>query len=215
MTMTAREALEITLTFFSEEALRAYPNMDRIEKRVLALRDSLNKHPDCEDHCQLREHKGYDSCQRTGRCEYFYATRDSLPQEGALANFKMPFYPDECAAGSNLGSPRSVQNDTQRIAALERLYRAVMVHDRGHGRETFLLNQEQAAEALHTIARSDAVQSETVKPDTAKVPQNWAVFCGICGSKWSVPYHHPGKSLCDECVRKFAAPSPSGVEESK
>jgi hypothetical protein len=101
MTMTAHQALEITLTFFSEEALRAYPNMDRIEKRILAL-------------------------------------RDSLPQE-------------------------SVVNDS-------------------------------------------------AKPDTANVPQNWAVFCGICDSKWSVPYHHPGKSICDECVRKYATPSPSGVE---
>ena len=61
----------------------------------------------------------------------------------------------------------------------------------------------------------ESAQSESVKPDTAKVPQNWAVFCGICDSKWSVPYHHPGKSICDECVRKYATPSPSGVEESK
>ena len=28
------------------------------------------KHPDCEDKCQLKEHKGYHDCSRTGRCEY-------------------------------------------------------------------------------------------------------------------------------------------------
>ena len=27
------------------------------------------KHPDCEDRCQLKEHKGYDTCQVAGLCQ--------------------------------------------------------------------------------------------------------------------------------------------------
>ena len=30
----------------------------------------MDKHAECEDRCQLREHKGYDSCQLAGRCEW-------------------------------------------------------------------------------------------------------------------------------------------------
>ena len=30
-------------------------------------------------------------------------------------------------------------------------------------------------------------------------PQRWAVYCGICRKQWSVPYYHPGKSVCDDC----------------
>ena len=70
--------------------------------------------------------------------------------------------------------------------------------------------------AVNAMLAAAPSPSESEQPiNAAKVPQNWAVFCGICDSKWSVPYHHPGKSICDECVRKYATPSPSGVEESK
>ena len=31
------------------------------------------KHPDCEDCCQILEHKGYHTCSQTGRCEMFEA----------------------------------------------------------------------------------------------------------------------------------------------
>jgi hypothetical protein len=30
----------------------------------------------------------------------------------------------------------------------------------------------------------------------------WAVFCGGCLKQWSVPYQHPGKSICAECEAK-------------
>ena len=30
----------------------------------------MDKHQDCEDRCQLREHKGYDTRSRVGRCEW-------------------------------------------------------------------------------------------------------------------------------------------------
>lgn len=30
----------------------------------------MTKHPDCEDRCQVLEHKGYHSCTHTGRCEH-------------------------------------------------------------------------------------------------------------------------------------------------
>ena len=29
----------------------------------------MNKHPDCEDRCQLLEHKGYHTCALSGQCE--------------------------------------------------------------------------------------------------------------------------------------------------
>ena len=29
----------------------------------------MNKHPDCEDRCQILEHKGYHTCSQTGQCE--------------------------------------------------------------------------------------------------------------------------------------------------
>jgi len=44
----------------------------------------MNKHPDCEDRCQILEHKGYHDCAQTGRCELLDAAHDS---EG------MPFTP--------------------------------------------------------------------------------------------------------------------------
>lgn len=34
---------------------------------------------------------------------------------------------------------------------------------------------------------------------TPPAAQRWAVFCGFCRKQWSVPYQHPGKSICAEC----------------
>jgi hypothetical protein len=31
----------------------------------------------------------------------------------------------------------------------------------------------------------------------------WAVFCAGCRKEWSVPYQHPGKSICSECESKL------------
>ena len=42
----------------------------------------MDKHPDCEDRCQLREHKGYIDCQLTGRCAWL--TADSSVVEQSL-----------------------------------------------------------------------------------------------------------------------------------
>lgn len=33
----------------------------------------------------------------------------------------------------------------------------------------------------------------------------WAVFCGGCRKEWSVPYQHPGKSICADCEAKLKA----------
>jgi hypothetical protein len=33
-------------------------------------------------------------------------------------------------------------------------------------------------------------------------PQRWAVFCGGCRKEWTLPYAHPGKSICAECEAK-------------
>ena len=32
--------------------------------------NAMTKHPDCEDCCQIYEHKGYISCQLSGQCAY-------------------------------------------------------------------------------------------------------------------------------------------------
>jgi hypothetical protein len=126
------------------------------------------------------------------------ALRDSLPQEGALANFKMPFYPDECAAGSNLGSPRSVQNDTVQPLADGDLAAQRAIHD-------------------------SCLRSETVKPDTAKDAEKYRWLT----SMWPLQitrlvhnFHTVGPTSSDvhgaiDAAMLAAAPSPSGVEESK
>ena len=41
---------------------------------------------------------------------------------------------------------------------------------------------------------------ECAEPAAAGVSE-WKVFCAICKKEWSVPYHHPGKSICNECER--------------
>src|SRR3990167_4969416 len=33
----------------------------------------VKKHPDCEDRCMLREHKGYHTCSQTGLCNFALA----------------------------------------------------------------------------------------------------------------------------------------------
>mgnify|MGYP001593685742 FL=1 len=47
----------------------------------------MNKHPDCEDRCQILEHKGYHDCSRTGRCELLEAMTDktSAPEQELIA----------------------------------------------------------------------------------------------------------------------------------
>jgi len=42
-------------------------------------RQLAEKHPDCEDRCQLREHKRYRDCAETGECAYA-ATLSEAPQ---------------------------------------------------------------------------------------------------------------------------------------
>lgn len=40
-------------------------------------------HPDCEDRCQLLEHKGYHTCAHTGRCEQLAAAPVGNGVDGA------------------------------------------------------------------------------------------------------------------------------------
>jgi hypothetical protein len=37
----------------------------------------------------------------------------------------------------------------------------------------------------------------------SEAEHSWAVFCAICGDKWSVEGHHPGRSVCESCVAEF------------
>lgn len=60
----------------------------------------MNKHPDCEDRCQLLEHKGYHTCSQTGRCEQLVATtpdRSTTPRTDAVVDKLIPiqFLPQE------------------------------------------------------------------------------------------------------------------------
>ena len=41
----------------------------------------MKKHPDCEDRCQILEHKGYYDCTNTGRCEFLEAMTDTKAVE--------------------------------------------------------------------------------------------------------------------------------------
>lgn len=38
------------------------------------LTETPAKHPDCEDRCQLKEHKGYRNCSETGQCQFKEST---------------------------------------------------------------------------------------------------------------------------------------------
>lgn len=33
----------------------------------------------------------------------------------------------------------------------------------------------------------------------------WNVFCAICDRIWAVDGHHPGRSICPDCERKYRA----------
>ena len=46
-----------------------------LEECVDAVNKWGSKHPDCEDRCQILEHKGYHDCTNTGRCELLEAQR--------------------------------------------------------------------------------------------------------------------------------------------
>ena len=53
---------------------------------------------------------------------------------------------------------------------------------------------------------SDIVSDGGMDPRNQPEPQRWAVFCGGCKKQWSVPYQHPGKSICADCESKLNEP---------
>ena len=55
---------------------------------------------------------------------------------------------------------------------------------------------------------------ECAEPAAAGVSE-WKVFCAICKKEWSVPYHHPGKSICNECERHSLAERADRVSEER
>jgi hypothetical protein len=69
---------------------------------------------------------------------------------------------------------------------------------------------EEAIAALQSIISQDALDKMAdnarelgldYEPAVQEV-RLWAVFCGGCRKEWSVPYQHPGKSICAECEAK-------------
>ena len=52
------------------------------------------------------------------------------------------------------------------------------------------------------IGNGPTTLTAAIAPLLAEQPaqqERWAVFCGICRKEWSVPYQHPGKSVCENC----------------
>jgi hypothetical protein len=69
----------------------------------------------------------------------------------------------------------------------------------------------KAITALQSIISQDALDKKAenarelgldYEPAPAQEVRLWAVFCGECRKEWSVPYQHPGKSICAECEAK-------------
>jgi len=75
-----------------------------------------------------------------------------------------------------------------------------------------------AAPVQEPVAQySDIVSDGGLDPrnkfDLPPTAQRWAVFCGGCRKEWSVPYQHPGKSICVECEAKCATTPPAAQRQ--
>jgi hypothetical protein len=57
------------------------------------------------------------------------------------------------------------------------------------------------------MAKSEAIRDYREAGQYAE----WAVFCAVCEKRWSVPYRHPGKSICEDCEKKAKAAVPSAT----
>lgn len=169
MTMTAREALEKAaeicrkpreyLGGASSTRLKAWAEC---EAAILALRDSLPQES-AQNDTPATEPTEPEEIQivleRYENAIKVLAERGDEDDEDEMntARAELMGVLQRALAAATASCAQS--ETPARAAALERLYLAVMVHDRGMGRETFILNQEQASEALHTIARFDAPPS--------------------------------------------------------
>jgi hypothetical protein len=76
----------------------------------------------------------------------------------------------------------------------------------------------QPAPVQEPVAQySDIVSDGGLDPrnkfDLPPTAQRWAVFCGGCRKEWSVPYQHPGKSICVECEAKCATTPPAAQRQ--
>ena len=62
-----------------EEILRVYdrvihwPVTQKLPEGWFVIQLDSGHYPDCEDRCQILEHKGYHTCAQTGRCEMLEA----------------------------------------------------------------------------------------------------------------------------------------------
>jgi hypothetical protein len=60
----------------------------------------------------------------------------------------------------------------------------------------------KASIALDKMAENARELGLDYEPAPVQEVRLWAVFCGGCRKEWSVPYQHPGKSICAECEAK-------------
>ena len=64
------------------------------------------------------------------------------------------------------------------------------------------LTRLKASIALEKMAENAREIGLDYEPAPVQEVRLWAVFCGGCRKEWSVPYQHPGKSICAECEAK-------------
>ena len=64
------------------------------------------------------------------------------------------------------------------------------------------LTRLKASIALDKMAENARELGLSYEPAPVQEVRLWAVFCGGCRKEWSVPYQHPGKSICAECEAK-------------
>ena len=63
---------------------------------------------------------------------------------------------------------------------------------------------KQALEALDGLSEPyDVLKAQEALRQAMNQAQRWAVFCAGCRKEWSVPYQHPGKSICTDCEARL------------
>jgi hypothetical protein len=87
------------------------------------------------------------------------------------------------------------------LVALEEWYFGCGAGSESHDDAVEAIKQALAQDALDKMAENARELGLDCEP-TVQEGRLWAVFCGGCRKEWSVPYQHPGKSICAECEAK-------------
>jgi hypothetical protein len=87
------------------------------------------------------------------------------------------------------------------LVALEEWYFGCGAGSISHDDAVEAIKQAIAQDALDKMEENARELGLDCEPAVQEV-RLWAVFCGGCRKEWSVPYQHPGKSICAECEAK-------------